>query len=81
MTIDLRLFDDPDPFIALLKAIDLHSIKINISTCTQNVAYIFSGFTDSETSFLGLLLEPKLRKSTLCSTSQGTCFLTVGRLD
>lgn len=53
MTIDFRLFDDPDSFITLLKATDLHPIKINIFMCTQNVAYIFSGFTDPEILFLG----------------------------
>lgn len=53
MAIDLRLFHDPDSFIALLKATDLHPIKINISMCTQNIAYIFSGFKDPKIPFLG----------------------------
>lgn len=50
------LFHDPDSFIALLKATDLHPIKINISMCTQNTAYIFSGFKDPEIPFLGGLV-------------------------
>lgn len=76
MAIDLRLFDDPDSFRTLLKAIDLHPIKINRSMCTQNITCNLSGFKDLEIPFPGGLLEPKLRISTLCPTSQGTCFLT-----
>lgn len=52
MIIDFRRSDDLDSFIALLKATDLHPIKINISMYTQNVAYIFSGFTDLDILFL-----------------------------
>lgn len=76
MAIDLRLFDDPDSFITLLKATDLHPIKISRSMCTQNIACNLSGFKDPEIPFPGGLREPKLRKSTLCPTSPGTCFLT-----
>lgn len=54
------MLDDLDLFIALLKAIDLHSIKINTSMCTQKAAYIFSGFIDPKVPFLGRLQESKL---------------------
>lgn len=54
MAMDLRLFDDPDSFIALLKANNLHPININMSMCTQNIAYNFSGFKDPEILLLGV---------------------------
>lgn len=56
MAIDLRLFHDPESFITLLKATDLYPIKINISMCTQNIAYNFSSFNSPTIPFPGALV-------------------------
>lgn len=83
MAIDLRLFDDPDSFIAQLKAIDLHPIIINITMSTQKCCIYFQWLHRSPISFLRGLLEDKLSTSTLCvlHCKELDCFLSIKCLD